>query len=127
MTGEIPKEVLYHVLDALPTEISFIDADNTVRYFSKDGERVFKRPKSIIGRKVQDCHPKKSLDKVNEILESFRQNRRDVAQFWIDHHERKILIRYVAVRDANGEYLGTLEASEDITELQKLEGEKRLV
>ncbi|MHC1592547.1 MAG: PAS domain-containing protein, partial [Methermicoccaceae archaeon] len=66
-------------------------------------------------------------DKVNEILESFRQNRRDVAQFWIDHHERKILIRYVAVRDANGEYLGTLEASEDITELQKLEGEKRLI
>ncbi|MHC1588913.1 MAG: PAS domain-containing protein [Methermicoccaceae archaeon] len=125
MAGEIPEEVLYHVLDALPTEISFIDADDTVRYFNKDDKRVFRRPKSAIGRKVQDSHPKKSRDKVNEILESFRQNRRDMVQFWIDHHGRRMLIRYFAVRDEQGSYLGTLEATEDITDIQKLEGEKR--
>lgn len=127
MTGEIRKEVLAAVLDALPVEISFVDENDTVRYFNKNGDRIFPRPPSVIGRRVQDCHPKKSLHKVNQILDDFKNNKRSSAEFWIDLKGRKIYIRYFAVRNENGEYLGCLEVTQDITEIQKIEGEKRLL
>lgn len=127
MTGEVPRDVLYHLLDALPVEISFIDAQDTVRYFNKPDTRIFRRPPSVIGMRVQQCHPKKSLPKVERILTEFREGKRDVAEFWIDHGGRKVYIRYFAVRDEEGNYLGTLEATEDITDIQKITGEKRLL
>lgn len=127
MTGEIDKEILGAVLNTLPVEITFVDKDDTVRYFNKNGNRIFPRPPGVLGRRVQDCHPKKSLHKVNQILDDFKNNRRDSAEFWIDLNNRKIYIRYFAVRDKNRNYLGCLEASQDITEIQKIKGEKRLL
>jgi len=115
------------LLETLPVEISFVDENDTVRYFNKDGNRIFPRSPSVIGRKVQDCHPKKSLHKVNQILNDFKNNRRDVAEFWIEMRGRKVYIRYFAVRDKNRKYLGCLEVTQDITNIKKIEGEKRLL
>jgi len=84
LTGELRREILPTVLDALPVEMSFVDENDTVRYFNKNGNRIFPRPPAVIGRKVQDCHPKKSLHKVEQILDDFKNNRRDSAEFWID-------------------------------------------
>jgi len=127
LTGELGKEVLDALLETLPVEISFVDENDTVRYFNKNGNRIFPRPPSVIGRKVQDCHPKKSLHKVNQILDDFKNNRRDAAEFWIDMRGRKVYIRYFAVRGKGGKYLGCLEVTQDITDLKKIEGEKRLL
>lgn len=127
MTGDLSKEVLDALLETLPVEVTFVDENDTVRYFNKNGNRIFPRPPSVIGRKVQDCHPKKSLHKVNQILDDFKNNRRDVAEFWIDLRGRKVYIRYFAVRDRGGKYLGSLEVTQDVTEIQKIEGEKRLL
>jgi len=127
MTGDIHKEVLDAVLNALPVEISFVDENDTVRYFNKNGDRIFPRPPSIIGRKVQDCHPKKSLHKVNQILDDFKNDKKSSAEFWIDLKGRKIYIRYSAVRGKDRKYLGCLEVSQDITDIQKIKGEKRLL
>lgn len=127
MTGEIKKEILDVVLNTLPVEISLVDKDDTVRYFNKNGDRIFSRPPSVLGRKVQDCHPKKSVHKVNQLLDDFKNDRRDSAEFWIDLNNRKIYIRYFAVRDKSRNYLGCIEVTQDITEIQKIEGEKRLL
>jgi len=127
LTGELNKEILDVLLDTLPVEMSFVDKDDTVRYFNKNGDRIFPRPSAVLGKRVQDCHPKKSLHKVNEILDDFKNNRRDSAEFWIDLDNRKIFIRYFAVRARNGSYLGCLEVTQDITEIQKIKGEKRLL
>ena len=127
MTGDLRKEVLDALLETLPVEISFVDENDTVRYFNKNGNRIFPRPPSVIGRKVQDCHPKKSLHKVNQILDDFKNNRRDLAEFWIDLRGRKVYIRYFAVRGKGGKYLGCLEVTQDITDIKKIEGEKRLL
>jgi len=127
LTGELNKEILDAVLNALPMEMSFVDKDDTVRYFNKNGDRIFPRPPAVLGKRVQDCHPKKSLHKVNQILDDFKNNRKDSAEFWIDLANRKIFIRYFAVRARNGSYLGCLEVTQDITEIQKIKGEKRLL
>lgn len=127
MIKNVPKEALEPMLDALPVEITFIDKDDTVRYFNKNGNRIFPRPRGVIGRKVQDCHPKESLHKVNQILEEFKENKRNDAEFWIDLRDQKIYIRYFAVRDEKGNYLGCLEVTQDITKIKKIEGEKRLL
>ena len=127
MTGDLRKEVLDALLETLPVEISFVDENDTVRYFNKDGNRLFPRPPSILGRTVQDCHPKKSLHIVNQILDDFKGNRRDVAEFWIDMRGRKVYIRYFAVRGRDGKYLGCVEVTQDITDIKKIEGEKRLL
>ena len=127
MTGELNKEILGAVLNTLPVEITFVDKDDTVRYFNKNGSRIFPRPPTVLGRKVQDCHPKKSLHKVNQILDDFKNNRRDSAEFWIDLDNRKIYIRYFVVRDKNRNYFGCLEVTQDITKIQTIKGEKRLL
>jgi PAS domain S-box-containing protein len=127
MIENLSKETLEAVLNSLPVEISFVDEDDVVRYFNKDGDRIFPRPRSVIGRKVQDCHPRKSVDKVQQILEEMKAGTRDVAEFWIDLGGRKVYIRYFAVRDADANYLGCLEVSQDITDIQKIKGEKRLL
>lgn len=125
LTGEMSKEVMDAIMETIPVEITFIDSIDEVRYF-KNGKRIFPRPPSVIGRKVQDCRPKKSLHKVNQILEEFKNKSRDI-EFWIDHRGRNVYIRYFAVRDKNGKYLGAMEVSQDITDIKKIEGEKRLL
>ena len=128
MVGKLKNEIIGPLLDAMPAEISFLDDADCVAYFNKGEKReIFPRPAAAIGRNVKNCHPPKSIDKVMQIIGDFRNNRRDVAEFWIDHGGKKIYIRYFAVRDENGKFLGTLEFSQDITQIRKLEGEKRLL
>lgn len=125
--GSITKEELEALLNTLPVDITFVDKEDTVRYFSQNKERIFPRAKAVIGRKVQQCHPQKSVHVVNQILDDFRDGRRDAAEFWIQLKERLILIRYFAIRSKDNEYLGCLEVTQDITDLKKIEGEKRLL
>ncbi|MGQ9642115.1 MAG: DUF438 domain-containing protein [Candidatus Bathycorpusculaceae bacterium] len=126
-TGTLSKEEVEALLDTLPVDITFVDANDTVRYFNKAEKRIFVRTKAVIGRKVQLCHPQKSVHMVNKILEAFKKGEKDVAEFWIQIANRLIHIRYFAVRDKNGKYLGTLEVTQDITGIKKIEGEKRLL
>jgi PAS domain S-box-containing protein len=126
-TGSMTREELEAVLDALPVDITFVDKKDTVRYFNQPKERLFPRTKAVIGRKVQQCHPQKSTHRVDELLSDFKNGRRDSAEFWINMGERKVYIRYFAVRDKAGRYLGTLEATQDITKIKEIEGERRLL
>ena len=126
-TGALSEEEVEAVLDSLPVDISFVDKEDRVKYFNKAGKRIFVRTKAVIERKVQLCHPKKSVHIVNKILESFKTGKKDVAEFWIQMDNRLIHIRYFAVRDKNGKYLGTMEVTQDITDFKKIEGEKRLL
>ena len=126
-TGEFLTEELEAVFNTLPVDITFVDKEDRVRYFSQSKERIFPRTKAIIGRKVQQCHPQKSLHVVEEILNDFRENKRDRAEFWISLEGRLIYIRYFAVRDKAEKYLGCLEVTQDITDIKKIEGEKRLL
>jgi len=126
-TGTLTKEEIEALLDTLPVDITFVDREDAVKYFNKAEKRVFVRTKAIIGRKVQLCHPQKSVHIVNRILDSFKEGRKNVAEFWIPVKDRLIHIRYFAVRDKNGKYLGTMEVTQDITDIKKIEGEKRLL
>ena len=125
-SGTLTVEQLAAMLDTLPVDISFVDADDKLRYFSQSKDRIFVRATSVLGRAVQDCHPPKSLDRVNRIIASFRSGTRDHADFWIDLHGKRVHIRYFAVRNPAGTYLGTLEVTQDIGPIQALTGERRL-
>ena len=127
MLEAFSTETLEAILDTLPVEVSFVDETDTVRYYSKGDKRIFKRTPAVIGRKVQNCHPKQSLHKGEQVMSDLKSGKRDVAEFWIDLHGRKIYIRYFAVRDKAGKFLGTLEVTQDITDIQKITGEKRLL
>ena len=127
MIENLEPEIIEFILNSMPVELSFIDENDKVSYFNKNGDRIFPRPRSVVGKKVHQCHPKKSLNKVIEIIESFKNGKRDVANFWINLNGRLIYIRYFAVRDNNKKYLGTLEVSQDITDIKKIKGEKRLL
>ena len=126
-TGIMSVHELETVLNHLPIDITFVDKNDRVKYFSQSSERIFPRPKSVIGRTVQNCHPPSSIHIVNKIVEDFKSGAKDHEDFWIRMGEKFVLIRYFAVRDKNGEYMGTLEVSQDIAPFQKLEGEKRLL
>jgi PAS domain S-box-containing protein len=126
-TGELRLEELKSIFHILPMDITFVDKDDTVRFFSDKPDRIFVRTKAVLGRKVQNCHPPKSVNIVEKILQSFKEGTRDSADFWINFKGRFVLIRYFAVRDRDGNYLGTMEVTQDITEIKKLEGEKRLL
>lgn len=127
MIENLSREQLAGILEAIPIEISFIDDKDLVKFWNKHETRIFKRPVSVIGKSVQNCHPKHSLDKVNQLLSDFKAGKRDSAEFWIDLRGRKVHIRYFAVRNKAGKYLGTLEVTQDITDIKKIEGEKRLL
>ena len=127
MLETLSMETLEAIFDTVPVDITFVDDTDTVRYYSRGDERIFKRSPAVIGRKVQDCHPLASLHKVNQVVSELKAGKRDVAEFWIDLKGRKIYIRYFPVRDRNGRYIGTLEVSQDITDIQKIEGQKRLM
>ena len=123
----ISTEQIENIIDHLPVEISFVDADDTVMFYSHGDKRIFRRTPAVIGRKVQNCHPPKSVHIVQRILDDFKVGKRDVAEFWINLNQRLIYIRYFAVRDINKEYKGILEVTQDITNIKKIEGEKRLL
>jgi DUF438 domain-containing protein len=126
-TGNLTKEQLEVLLNTLPLDVTFVDANDTVQYFNKPDKRFFVRTKAVIGRKVAKCHPLKSLHIVGKIVESFKTGKKNVAEFWITMNNRFLLIRFFAVRDASGKYLGAIEVVQDLTDLKKLEGERRLL
>lgn len=126
-TGRLSKDEIEAVLNTLPVDITFVDKEDAVRYFSKPEERTFVRTKAVIGRKVQKCHPQKSVHVVNKIVDSFKSGKKDVAEFWIPKGDRLVHIRYFAVRDKDGKYLGTMEVTQDITDIKRIKGEKRLL
>ncbi|MBC7194912.1 MAG: DUF438 domain-containing protein, partial [Caldisericia bacterium] len=125
-TGSFTLDELEAILNTLPVDITFVDKNDKVKYFSMTKDRIFVRTKAVIGRSVQNCHPQKSVHIVNKIVEEFKSGRRDSAEFWINLNGRLVYIRYFAVRK-DGEYLGTIEVTQDITEIKKIEGEKRLL
>lgn len=125
--GALTAEQIDLMLTRLPVDISFVDENDTVRYYSATAERIFPRSPGVIGRKVQDCHPPKSVDVVERILAAFRSGERDEADFWIESRGRFIHIRYLAMRDKQGTYRGALEVTQDATALRALRGERRLL
>ena len=127
MLETLSTETLEAIFDAMPVDITFVDANDTVRYYSRGDERIFKRSPAVIGKQVQACHPQKSLDKVLQVVSDLKSGKRKVAEFWIELKGRMIYIRYFPVRDKQGNYLGIVEVSQDITDLQKIKGEKRLL
>ncbi len=126
-TGFLTPEEISQILNAIPGDMTFIDKNDTVKYFSQGKERIFARTKAVIGRSVQDCHPPTSVNVVEKILEDFKAGRKDSEDFWIKMGDKYVLIRYFAVRNKHGEYLGTLEFTQDIAPIQAIEGEKRLL
>ena len=127
MLEKLSTETIEAIFDALPVDISFVDKDDTVCYYSRHDDRIFRRTPAIIGKKVQNCHPQQSIHKVNEVVADLKSGKRKFAEFWIDLKGQKVYIRYFPVRDKAGNYIGVVEVSQDITEIQKIEGEKRLL
>ena len=127
MLEKLSTETLEAIFDTLPVDLTFVDETDTVRYYSKGDERIFRRTPAVIGRKVRDCHPQQSLPKVEQVVSQLKTSRRNMAGFWIDLKGRKIYIRYFPVKDKKGKYIGILEVTQDITDIQKIEGEKRLL
>jgi DUF438 domain-containing protein len=126
-SGHLSYRQLTALLNTLPMDLTFVDADGRVAFFSEGEDRVFERNRAIIGRRVEDCHPPKSVHIVERVVDDLQSGRRDVAEFWIQMGGRFVHIRYFAVRDEGGEFLGTLEVTQDIAPLRELEGERRLL
>jgi len=126
-TGQPTAEQVNLVMTHLPVDISFVNENDEVAYYSASPDRIFPRSPGVIGRKVQNCHPPKSVAMVERILSEFKAGTKSVADFWIQMKDKFILIRYFAVRDADGKYRGCLEVSQDVTGIRKLEGQKRLL
>ncbi|MDM8002037.1 MAG: PAS domain-containing protein [Bacteroidota bacterium] len=127
VTGALSAEQIVLMLEHLPVDITYVDENDTVRYFSGEKHRIFPRSKAIIGREVQNCHPPDSVEVVERILDAFRNREKDHADFWINMRGRFIHIRYFALYDTAGNYRGTIEVSQDVTEIRALEGEQRLL
>ena len=127
MIKNLNQEQIDGILETIPIDISFVDENDTVKFWNKHETRVFRRPSSVLGTTAQKCHPPKSIDKVNAVLSDLKSGKRDFVEFWIDLKGSKIHIRYFAVRDKDGSYLGTLEVGQDITDIKQIEGEKRLL
>ena len=126
-TGVLSPKEISAMLNTLPLDITFVDKDGIVKYFSQGKERIFARTKAVIGRQVQNCHPPASVHIVEKIVEDLKAGRKDHEDFWIKMGDKYVFIRYFAVRDEKGEYLGVLEVTQDIKPIQEITGEKRLV
>ena len=133
MIGNPSKEMIEAIIETIPVEISALDQNDEVLMWNKHETRIFKRPVGALGRNVRKCHPERSLSKVEQIISEMKEGNRERATFWIDlpigenKAMRKVMIQYFAVRNKDGKYLGCLEASQDITDIQKISGEKRLL
>lgn len=126
-TGSFSLDELIAAFKTMPFDLTFVDKDDTVRYFSPGADRIFDRSRAILGRKVQYCHPPKSVHIVNQILADFKEGKQNRARFWINLGGKFVYITYYVMRDEQGGYLGTLEVTQDLTELRQLEGERRLL
>jgi len=126
-TGVLTPKEIELIFNHLPVDITFVDKDDTVRYFSAAKDRIFTRPRTVIGRKVQNCHPPASYPVVEKILKNFKEGKKDSEEFWINMKGKLIYIRYLAVRDEEGKYVGTLEVTQEISGIKELQGEKRLI
>ncbi|MEK5434464.1 MULTISPECIES: DUF438 domain-containing protein [Paenibacillus] len=126
-TGLLSLHQLETVLNHLPVDLTFIDENDVVRYFSHGKQRIFARTKAVIGRTVQNCHPPQSVHVVEKLLEDFKAGRKDAEDFWINIKDKFIYIRYFAVRDETGRYMGTLEFTQNIAPIRALEGQKRIL
>jgi DUF438 domain-containing protein len=126
-TGNVSLQQLIAIFSTLPVDLTFVDADDRVAFFTEGPDRVFARSRAVVGRKVQYCHPPRSVDVVDRILNDFREGRQNVAEFWINFTGRFVHVRYFAVRDEQRNYLGTLEVTQDVSRIRALEGERRLL
>lgn len=126
-TGKLSIKQAMMILNHLPVDMTFVDEKDEVRYYSDPDHRIFPRTKAIIGRSVENCHPPSSVHVVKELIEAFRSGKNDKESFWIQSGDKLILIQYFALRDKSKNYCGTLEVSQEITEIRKLKGEKRLM
>ncbi|MEC0182444.1 DUF438 domain-containing protein [Paenibacillus peoriae] len=126
-TGILSVQQLELLMNHLPVDLTFIDENDIVRYFSHGKERIFARTKAVIGRTVQNCHPPQSMHVVEKLLEDFKAGRKDVEDFWIPIKDKFVFIRYFAIRDAEGRYLGTLEFTQNVAPIRALEGQKRIL
>lgn len=126
-TGVVSVEQLELIMNHLPVDLTYIDENDVVRYFSHGKERIFARTKAVIGRTVQNCHPPQSVHVVERLLEDFKAGRKDVEDFWIQFKDKFVYIRYFAIRDEQGEYRGTLEFTQNIAPIRALEGQKRIL
>ena len=126
-TGEIEVDKLEIILNNLPVEITYVGKDDRVKYFSGHENRIFPRSKAVIGRTVQNCHPPESVHIVEEILDSFKEGKKDKEHFRIKMQGKYIMINYYALRDQDDKYVGTIEVTQDITEINSYQGEKRLL
>ncbi|MGB8953060.1 MAG: PAS domain-containing protein [Candidatus Aminicenantales bacterium] len=126
-TGSLTPDQVNLMLTHLPVDLSFVDENDTVVYYSATRDRLFARSPGVIGRKVQNCHPPASVHMVNRILDAFKAGEKDVAEFWIQLSGKFIHIRYFAVRDKDRKYRGCLEVSQDVTSIRSLEGQLTLL
>jgi DUF438 domain-containing protein len=126
-TGNLSLQQLLGIFETLPVDLTFVDHEDRVAFFSEGPDRVFARSRAIIGRKVQHCHPPRSVNVVDRIVGDFRAGTQDVAEFWINFQGRFVHIRYFAIRDSEKNYVGTLEVTQDATKIRQLEGERRLL
>ncbi len=126
-TGVLDVEQIKLLFNHLPVDITFVDEFNKVQYFSSPKKRIFPRTKAVLGRDVHNCHPKESVHVVEKIVEAFKAGTKDSASFWIDMKGMRLLIQYFAIRNERGEYKGVVEVSQEISEIQSLEGENRLL
>lgn len=126
-TGSFTVEELECMLNTLPFDITFVDKNDVVKFFSQGEERIFPRTKAVIGRNVSNCHPPASVHIVEQIVEDFKSGKKDNEDFWIKMKGLYVYIRYFAVRNKEGEFLGVLEVTQNIKPIQDIEGEKRLV
>jgi len=126
-SGTLSFEQLLGLFNNLPVDLTFVDAEDRVAFFSEGPDRVFERSRAIVGRAVQNCHPPKSVHIVEKILADFRAGTQSVAEFWIQMQGKFVHIRYFAIRSEAGAYLGTLEVTQDLTRLRALQGDRRLL
>ncbi len=125
--GYLSPEQVNSIFRILPVDITYVDENDRVVFYNRGDDRVFPRSAGIIGREVKFCHPPKSVDQVLRILEEFKAGTQDTAEFWIQFKGQFVHIRYFAVRDENKVYKGVIEMSQDVTDIRKLEGDKRLL
>ena len=126
-TGALESEQINLIFNHLPVDITYVDEKDKVQFYSSPKDRIFPRTKAIIGRDVHNCHPPESVHVVDKIIQSFRKGEKDKASFWINMKSKYILIQYFAVRNESNEYRGVIEVTQEISDIKKIEGERRLL